>query len=94
MTHPKHPFTFIDLCAGCGGLSLGLMNAGWEGLFAVEKDSFAFSTLNHNLIATNWFKWPTWLPKQPLSLEDLVSKHEADLKQLRGHVSLLAGGPR
>lgn len=28
---------FIDLFAGCGGLSLGLMNAGLEGIFAIEK---------------------------------------------------------
>src|SRR5262245_31069538 len=34
--------TFIDLFAGCGGFSLGLMQAGWKGLFAVERDSDAF----------------------------------------------------
>lgn len=28
---------YIDLFAGCGGLSLGLHNAGWKGLFAIEK---------------------------------------------------------
>ena len=32
----KQP-TYIDLFAGCGGLSLGLHNAGWKGLFAIEK---------------------------------------------------------
>jgi len=26
----------IDLFAGCGGLSLGLYQAGWEGLFAID----------------------------------------------------------
>jgi len=89
--------TFIDLCAGCGGLSLGLMNAGWEGLFAVEKDKNAFSTLHHNLInyddGTDWFKWPKWLPKKATSLESLLSKHESDLKKHRGQIELLAGGP-
>ena len=40
---------FIDLFAGCGGLSLGLMNAGLEGIFAIEKTEDAFKTLIHNL---------------------------------------------
>ena len=61
------PFTFVDLCAGCGGLSLGLMSSGWEGLFGIEKDSHAFSTLEFNLIngKSPWYKWPAWLPKKP-----------------------------
>lgn len=37
---------YIDIFAGCGGLSTGLFNAGWHGLFAVEKNADAFSTLN------------------------------------------------
>ena len=33
--------TYIDLFAGCGGLSLGLFNSGhWKGKFAVESKSF------------------------------------------------------
>ena len=42
--------TYIDIFAGCGGLSLGLHNAGWQGLFAVEKNADAFKTLEYNLI--------------------------------------------
>lgn len=34
--------TYIDIFAGCGGLSLELYNAGWKGLFAVEKSPQAF----------------------------------------------------
>lgn len=43
-------FSVIDLFAGCGGLSLGLYLAGWQGVFAIEKNPNAFETLNHNLI--------------------------------------------
>ena len=32
---------YVDLFAGCGGLSYGLYNAGWQGLFAVEKNKDA-----------------------------------------------------
>ena len=41
---------YVDLFAGCGGLSFGLYNAGWQGLFAVEKNVDAFATLYYNLI--------------------------------------------
>jgi len=92
---PPKKKTFIDLCAGCGGLSLGLMEAGWRGLFAVEKNDLAFKTLSHNLISGNNFKfdWPGWLPKKPISIESLLSSHKGNLFSLRGQVSLLAGGP-
>ena len=89
----KH--TFIDLCAGCGGLSLGLRNAGWQGLFAVEKNGDAFATLSHNLIEKKHpsFAWPSWLERSPHSLEDLTAKHAEQLRAMRGQVDLLAGGP-
>ena len=95
MSQNKHAPTFVDLCAGCGGLSLGLMSAGWNGLFAVEKNSDAFKTLRFNLLGSRQtkFLWPGWLPQSELALEDLTENHEANLTALRGQVDLLAGGP-
>ena len=59
----KRKYTVIDLFAGCGGLSLGLYQAGWNGLFAIEKNSCAFATLKHNLIeGKNHFEWPNGYP--------------------------------
>lgn len=89
---------FIDLFAGCGGLSLGLMAAGWEGLFAVEQDSFAFDSLRHNLIEpTNSspykYKWPSWLTASPIEITKFIEEHADDLQKLRGKLDLLAGGP-
>lgn len=91
----KNAPTFVDLCAGCGGLSLGLVNAGWRGLFAVEKDGDAFGTLAHNLLEGqhNHFQWPPWLPRTPHSLEEMTTKYAEQLKAQRGKVDLLAGGP-
>lgn len=91
----KQP-VFIDAFAGCGGLSLGLMQAGMTGLFAVEKDDFAFSTLKHNLIDRDGaykFAWPKWLEKQPHEIEGLLVEHHDALVALRGKVDVLAGGP-
>ena len=87
---------FADAFAGCGGLSLGLMQAGCKGLFAIEKDAFAFNTLQENLIGRNkryHFSWPKWLSKKPISIDALLSKHRKELKALAGTIDLLVGGP-
>ena len=86
---------FIDLFAGCGGLSLGLFQAGWQGVFAVEKNEDAFATLAHNFgeKKPQSFNWPAWLPKKAMSTSQLISEFEAQLKQLRGEIDLIAGGP-
>jgi DNA (cytosine-5)-methyltransferase 1 len=88
--------TFIDLYAGCGGLSLGLMMAGWIGLFAIERDRHAFETLHHNLIeglSRYKFKWPSWLPKKRFRIGPFLKKYHKQLEGLRGQVDLLVGGP-
>lgn len=85
---------YIDLFAGCGGLSLGLHNAGWKGLFAIEKNIDAFKTLEHNLIdKRNHFDWPDWLPKKNLDINHVLVDFENELKSLRGKIDLVVGGP-
>lgn len=87
---------FIDLFAGCGGLSLGLKKAGWEGVFAIEKTPDAFTTLKHNLIDKNIvtpFDWPKWLPCQNMTTSELIQNYSKELKKLRGNIDLIAGGP-
>lgn len=87
-------YTVIDLFAGCGGLSLGLYQAGWSGVFAVEKNKCAFETLKHNLIdKKHHFNWPKWLPQEPTDIIELLKNHKNELKSLRGKIDLVAGGP-
>lgn len=90
------PKYFIDLFAGCGGLSLGLKNAGWRGLFAIERTPDAFETLKHNLIdkeVVPSFQWPEWLPCKHMKTSELIAGYSDRLKELRGKVDLIAGGP-
>lgn len=91
----KFAGTYIDLFSGCGGLSLGLGNAGWQGVFAVEKDSMAFETFKFNMIdgQHSHFKWPKWLPKQATTIQTLLSDYGKNLKSLKNKVDLIAGGP-
>lgn len=87
-------YNVIDLFAGCGGLSLGLYQAGWNGLFAIEKNQNAFETLSFNLIeGKKHFAWPLWLPISPLNIIDVNEKYSNQLVALRGKVDLVAGGP-
>ena len=84
---------YIDIFAGCGGLSLGLCNAGFKGVFAVEKNIDAFSTLKHNLINSEHFEWPDWLTIQEHDINSLMKNHQSELQKLQGKVDLVAGGP-
>lgn len=92
--HPNS-LKFIDLFSGCGGLSLGLLSAGLKGLFAIEQNPDAFSTLSYNLVSNRTFKfdWPKWLPISPMSVNDLLTKYRENLLNLRGTIDVLAGGP-
>lgn len=88
---------FVDLFAGCGGLSLGLMQAGHKGVFAVEKTHHAFSTLQANLLKEGQhgaaFAWPETIPQKHHDIVELLANHKDALSALRGSVDLIAGGP-
>lgn len=92
----KRRLVFADAFAGCGGLSLGLMQAGLEGRFAIEHDKFAFATLKANLLAKDSkyrFTWPRWLPKEPIAVAALLRDHLDDLESMEGKIDVLVGGP-
>ena len=95
-THVPPLPSFVDVFAGCGGLSLGLKRAGWKGLFAIEKDAFAFETLSENFPLDGGplsYDWPENIEKQAWDIHDLLSKRGEALAGLAGKVGLLAGGP-
>lgn len=87
--------SYIDIFAGCGGLSTGLYNSGfWHGLFAIEKSPDAFKTLYHNLIQNKkHFSWPEWLQIKEHDINDVLSNYKSNLMELRGKVDLVVGGP-
>jgi DNA (cytosine-5)-methyltransferase 1 len=87
---------FIDLFAGCGGLSLGLMQAGWIGVLAVERDKHAFETLKQNFLQVRSkykYRWPSRITKEPIAIGSLLRKSRNDLESLRGSIELIVGGP-
>jgi DNA (cytosine-5)-methyltransferase 1 len=88
-------FNFVDVFAGCGGLSLGLKQSGWNGLFAIEKNANAFETLDHNFRdgARFGFEWPTAIERQPWDIAELIEQRGAALQAMAHRVDLMAGGP-
>lgn len=96
----QKPKTYIDFFAGCGGLSLGLGQAGWEGVFAIEKDPMAYTSFDKNLVADgaphqHFKNWPSWLTRGPHAIEDILNDEIArkQMENLAGSVTLVAGGP-
>lgn len=89
---------FVDLFAGCGGLSLGLTSAGLRGVFAIERDSMAFETFSTNFVRQGArekykFEWPSWLEHKAWGIDEVLNEHKSDLEGLRGKIDVLAGGP-
>lgn len=87
--------TCIDLFAGCGGLSLGLNEAGFSTMFAVEAHADAFETYRVNLLdrVEGRHQWPAWLEQRAWQAQELLLQHPNELASLRGKVDLIAGGP-
>ena len=67
----------IDLFAGAGGLSLGLKNAGWDVVAAVEVDKYAVATHHQNF---------------PNAKGIRCDVRDVDWSKFRG-IDLVAGGP-
>jgi DNA (cytosine-5)-methyltransferase 1 len=85
---------FIDIFAGCGGISLGLLNSGLTGVFAIEKNPDAFETYSHNLLGGKFsYEWPNWLSKSNHDISDVISTYKNRLVDYQGKIDLMVGGP-
>lgn len=74
------------------------MQAGGQGVFGIERHPSAFETLNQNLCAVNVpparrFAWPDWLPTQAHDVQTFNRKYLDKLRQMRGSVDVVVGGP-
>lgn len=96
--------TFVDLFAGCGGLSLGLENAGWTPLHVNELSSDAMATYIVNRDAA--YPWLTSAPFKTNDISQLVLNGNRGLRNFsaaarselhvdvgKGELDLVCGGP-
>jgi len=75
----------VELFAGIGGLGIGIQNAGFKHLLAIEKNSGCFETIQHNknqgtAQVHNW----------PILKQDI---REVCFRNLESMVDLVSGGP-
>ena len=98
-------FKYVDLFAGCGGLSLGLESAGGELTLAIERSPMAAETFFRNLVrpkasSAEWLSFrqldPFAQAPQGLIVSDITSA--ATFEASRGalensEIDLVAGGP-
>lgn len=84
-----HPIA-IDLFAGGGGISLGVEQAGYATVYAIDNDQHATATLNVN--RDRFF--PSLIPAVPA---DITKTNPIDVMRAigigRGDLDLLVGGP-
>jgi len=105
MTKQTTSFNYIDLFAGCGGLSLGLESAGGKLIVAVEKSPMAGETFFHNLIEriSTKSEWESYVSSSlenqvkaglvVRELSELLSSKEI-MKKLKGsNPDVVVGGP-
>src|SRR6266536_2147827 len=84
------PLTAFSLFAGAGGLDLGVEEAGYRVLYAVENDPVAVETLNRN--RARFF--PHLPETQPLDITALEPRQlMKEIGVRKGDIDLLVGGP-
>ncbi|MEL1234128.1 MAG: DNA cytosine methyltransferase [Candidatus Neomarinimicrobiota bacterium] len=95
-------YTAIDLFAGCGGLSLGLEQAGFESVYVNELNNDALESYLINRDKNNPYLRERFNSNDVKSmildkkyLKNLISdlKNSYGLDTTRGELTLLAGGP-
>lgn len=89
----KNPFTFIDLFAGCGGLSEGFYKLGYKALAHVEIDRYCCETLRERM---RFYNYPEEEIVRSVIHQDITN--DSVLEQISSAVGdntvdLIIGGP-
>ncbi len=85
------PYTFIDLFAGCGGLSEGFYRQGFKALAHVEIDHYACETLRTRMKYYGYKDADKEVIEHDITSKDIIDKIES---ATRGRdVDVIIGGP-
>ena len=87
----KRKYTFIDLFAGCGGLSEGFYMENFEALAHVEIDSVACKTLKTRMDYYGYSDSASAVLEADITSPDMISRIEKAVKS--AEVDVIIGGP-
>lgn len=87
----KQGFTFIDLFAGCGGLTEGFYKHGFTSLTHVEKDQYACQSIRTRMKYYGYLENKISVLEKDITDEDILDCIEQELKGAT--VDVLIGGP-
>jgi DNA (cytosine-5)-methyltransferase 1 len=87
----KDKFTFIDLFAGCGGLSEGFYRQGFKALTHVEFDHYACESLRTRMRYYGYPENKISVLEKDITSDDILECIESEIKNET--VDLLIGGP-
>lgn len=87
----KKKFTFIDLFAGCGGLSEGFYKQGFKALTHVEIDRFACESLRTRMKFYGYPKEQISVLEKDITDDDIIDAIESEVNNTT--VDLIIGGP-
>ncbi len=87
----KKKYTFIDLFAGCGGLSEGFYRQGFEALAHVEINHWACETLRARMKYYGYKNIEEEVIEHDITAEDILEKLDAAVKGRT--VDIIIGGP-
>ena len=91
MNSRKDPFTFVDLFAGCGGLSEGFYREGFKALAHVEIDHWACETLKTRMRHYGYQDAESAVLECDITSEDIINRIEQATRGRRPDV--IIGGP-
>ena len=87
----KKKYTFIDLFAGCGGLSEGFYRNGFQALAHVEIDHWACETLRERMKFYGYKNYQQEVLEQDITSNDIIEKIDNVVKGRT--IDIIIGGP-
>jgi DNA (cytosine-5)-methyltransferase 1 len=83
--------TFIDLFAGCGGLSEGFYKQGFHGLTHVEYDHYACESIRERMKYYGYAKERRSVIEKDITENDIIDRIELEINN--NQVDVIIGGP-